>query len=98
MADLSSPAEPGTGMRSLWDPLGEQTWSMPCCAMGEGCDGEPYYDNLGNLYNEGGVVSLDYVTSTVGMMGARMNGGELVVSHSLLSNNIGNGLNVNGGT
>ena len=60
--------------------------------------GEPYYVNLGNLYNEGGVVSLDHVTSTVGMMGARMNGGELVVSHSLLSNNIGNGLNVNGGT
>jgi hypothetical protein len=49
--------------------------------------GNPYYDSLGNLYNEGGIMSLDHITSTLGMYGAKSFGGATTIKYSTFMSN-----------
>ena len=60
--------------------------------------GGPYYTAMGNLYNQGGIVHMGHVTSTLGAYGVWGNGGTLEVEDSLLSSNTTHGMQSTGGT
>ena len=48
--------------------------------------GSPYYTGMGNLYNGGGVVHMDHVTSTLGAFGLWTHGGSVDMRYCAMTN------------